>query len=534
MKKYTLIVVALLFCIYPLSIKAQEASKVNFNGTNSDALSINFKNMLALRDKYPMPLTTRSATSFVPVAFHLVGKDDASGRIKENTVLNMLCEWNTFYNAQNMGIQFYLKNDFNYINNTNLYEGNYNTLPVQNLLKQIKKNDAINIFITNTIIKAETEYILKYENRTNATDQPYSSDWILMKGDSSTKNIENKYGLYVLGLYFGLVPTTYGTECLPFSRMEDNTCIQATVNCNNQTYELEKVARTGPTANCTKAGDGFCDTPADYLHPSWGRLCTYNITIKDADCAVLSPISSNIMSFSSECPQLSISNEQKNALLNNYLNLPQRDYIRKGNQVQSTADLTKPQLLSNNNSQYSNSVNLDWSDIEGAVGYIVEFSKFSSFGFSYSVKTNSSNITLNSSNTPPNFLTPDARIFWRIRPYSTYKTCIQNTSDIGNVILSSQLLSSDKDLNHIESFILSPTPLSNNQFLTIQTTSTKRLETNITIYDITGHIIMTEKCLLNTGTTSKNIAITNLSDGIYFLKMSFGEGYISRKFVVKK
>ena len=149
------------------------------------------------------------------------------------------------------------------------------------------------------------------------------------------------------------------------------------------------MARTGATANCNRAGDGFCDTPADYATFAINDIinCVYSGKIKDADCVLLSPDVANVMSFGAlNCQNNTISGEQINAMKNNYTNLSQRKYLRDGNKLPNLTELTAPSLLSplNTTTTFFNDIELDWTDVAGAIGYAVELSTSSQFSPSLS------------------------------------------------------------------------------------------------------------------------------------------------------
>ena len=515
----------------PLSIFAQNEQKMLQNGTSEDAFRINFKNMMELREKFPKPLSARSATVYVPVCFHLVAKDDGTGRIFESDVLELLCAWNQFYQTQNIGIQFFIKDNFNYINNSVLYSTPA-TAAGNVLLLQNKRADALNIFISNRITDNTSATIIGlYSNRQSASNEPYSNDYILLASSSVNSKIKPSLLINLSCTLFGLTPTFAFIN--PSYSSTDSVCAPAFFS----NIELEKVARTGATANCNRAADGFCDTPADYATFAINDIinCVYSGKIKDADCVPLSPDVSNIMSFGAlNCSNNTISGEQINAMKNNYTNLSQRKYLRDGNKIPNLTELNAPSLLSplNTTTPFFNDIELDWTDVLGAIGYAVELSTSSQFSpsLSHSIQSQSSNIRLNASNTPAKFLTANRAIFWRIRPFGSYKTCAI-FSETKN--FTTGMLSANQEIEGIDNVSLAPVPLSKTDFLTLKMNSTRNFDAQIEIYDVLGRLIQSEKRHFDVGNNAINIPVLGFNKGLFFLKIKDSKGSIERRFVIE-
>ena len=84
-------------------------------------------------------------TVWVPIKFHLVARNDGSGRVMERDLLNQLCILNEDFFA--MDIQFYIEDGFNYIENTTVFDNHVNT---QNTIMTINRSvSALNVFIVN-------------------------------------------------------------------------------------------------------------------------------------------------------------------------------------------------------------------------------------------------------------------------------------------------------------------------------------------------------------------------------------------------
>jgi hypothetical protein len=535
MKKTTQLLLFILLA-YPLSIAAQKVVK---DGTSMADLQLNLRNMMALRARFPTVAASR-AVSFVPVCFHLVAKDDGTGRVEEARVLDLLCKWNGDYQRNGVDIQFYIKDNFKYINKTILYTKTRST-GSDSLLQKQKCSDALNIFITNTIEGNEPLEMpwSKYVNRISNTAAPYSADWILL----SSNGLENtNVATYISAVYFGLVPTYFGSEC--YYAVIDSVCAPDSVTCDGTIkVALERVARTGARANCSQAGDGFCDTPADYVTASFVASapivnCAYAGKLKDVDCERLILPINNIMGFlySGGCSAQVFTTEQKNAMRNNYLNLPQRAYIRSTN-TPSLIEVTTPTQLTpamGATTPYFNTVNLDWEDINGVLGYSVEVSRLSSFVAStatFKFVTKTSNFTLNVSNTSPNFFQQSGKYYWRVRPFGNYKTCGSATSEIRN--FTTGTLIATKEIEGISDISLSPNPLSKTAILSLKMTNPTPFEGTIKVLDVAGKLLQSEKKLFKSGELIEQINVDKLNNGLFILMIETEKGTINKRFIVQ-
>jgi hypothetical protein len=521
----------------PFNSSAQNGLK---DGTSLADLQLNFTNMMQLRARFPSVSSLR-AVNYVPVCFHLVAKDDGTGRVNEARVLDILCSWNQFYARNNVDIQFYIKDNFKYIDKTIIYNSP-NSFNGTNLLRAQKCSDALNIFFVNAISTNSTEIInFQYSNRPSETEPPYSNDWILLQNNAAAATPDIMWR--VSATYFGLVPTYFGSECLSFLIPRDTLCVPESVTCSNRTIvELERVARTGARANCSQKGDGFCDTQAEYdaFGISIDRGCHYQGKIKDADCVRLAPDLTNVMSigyYEATCAPLIFSTEQKNALRNNYFNLPERAYIRSNN-TPSLADLIQPTQFSPANgttTTYFNNIYLDWENTVGAIGYIVEISRFDprfgTGGFEFSFHTKTSDFNMNAANMGAGTFLQGRKFYWRVRPYSAYKVC--NTVS-GFSSFTTGIINGGTEIDGVSGIVLLPNPINKSPILNLKMTNLTAFEGRIEIFDLAGKLIQSEKRDFKSGDLLEEINVENLGNGLFILKIVSGKSSISKRFIVQK
>ncbi|MCC7244778.1 MAG: hypothetical protein IT269_03785, partial [Saprospiraceae bacterium] len=117
---------SLLFALFllPFTGFAQELSKYDLNPcgapTGLDPWLLDYK-----RDKIFVE-DRSSDTLYVAIQIHLLEKDNGVGRFSANTTLDAFCRLNEDYKASR--IQFYSKNDWNYIDSSKWYQ--HATLPL--------------------------------------------------------------------------------------------------------------------------------------------------------------------------------------------------------------------------------------------------------------------------------------------------------------------------------------------------------------------------------------------------------------------
>jgi Secretion system C-terminal sorting domain len=190
--------------------------------------------------------------------------------------------------------------------------------------------------------------------------------------------------------------------------------------------------------------------------------------------------------------------------------------------------------LSGTTTRYANSVDLDWDDVEGAIGYIVEVSSSQIFGFSVSIKSNTSNLTLNTTNTAgmTSLLSANRNLFWRIKAYGAYKTCTP-FSGASNFMTGTDILSSNTEIEGVEDVMISPNPLSISSILSLNINNSKDFEATIKIFDAVGRLLKTEKRHFQSGRNVQNISVSGLNNGLFILQIENELGRIERRFVVQ-
>ena len=534
MKK--ILVFTLLFLLFftPLSIKAQQTTtKPMVCGLSTQDADIIYNEMIALRERYPVVAPMR-AVAYVPVWFHLVATTEGTGRVPMNKILDMLCEWNRLYSVNGVELQFYIKG-INNINSSGLYTGP-RSFAGENAIRLNKKTDGMNVFfVDNANDPAQpTATVLGYYQNTGGNVQ-YDADWFIIV--NSQASIPGAVTIaHEAGHFFSLPHPFYGWETCPFKPAAPDYRAPATVSCfGGGVYTVENAARTGPDANCSTAGDGFCDTPPNYnlgFGYNGSNPCVYVGLASDPKGVKIDPDESNIMDYFIGC-ESTFSPMQKTAMQNNYLNSSYRAYLRSGNVAPTATTLAAPTLTAPINgatTTYNNSFTLSWTAVTGATGYVVEISKNPLFLDPRVFVASTNSLTINSTMAPGYFTASGQNYYWRIKPYNNYVSCASVTARQNFV---AGLISGTNEISDISNFEVSPNPLSKNQSLQLNMTVETAFDAQVKLLDIAGRLIQSEKRHFDVGFSSQNLSVSNLNNGLYILTVESAKGRINKKVVIR-
>ena len=218
------------------------------------------------------------STSYVPVKFHLVAKNDGSGRLSYSKVLEQLCKINDDFAP--LDIQFYIKDNVNFLDNTSIYEDH---TTAQNLMNFSREPGALNIFIMEDV------------NPSNQSARGYYSpslDWIVIEN----QEIGGGRSLtHEIGHYFSLLHPFHGWDIEPYN--PDVHGIPAPY-FSPMGVQTEK----SDGSNCSEAGDLLCDTPPDYAYNYPWPDCTFDANILDPDANPIDPDEKLFMNYF-DCPR---------------------------------------------------------------------------------------------------------------------------------------------------------------------------------------------------------------------------------------
>ncbi len=276
---------------------------------------------------------TTAGVYSIPLTIHIVGTDNGTGRYQLDYLFKIICELNVQYAP--VDFYFYIKWPIRYINNSSYYEHNFSV--------------GGNMMVQNNISNTVNVYFVKDPAGTCGYYSP-GGGAVAIKNNCSSPGSTTL--THELGHFFGLPHTFFGWE-------------------NNSTpANPERVTRTGATANCSFAGDGFCDTDADYLSDRWN--CPYKGTKLDINGDKYHPDSSIYMSYATDACMSRFTSQQiarmQSKLGSSY------QYLLN-NTPPAYSSMGMPHVLYPSDSVYSNFTYVIWNKVPGAEMYHVKIAQ---------------------------------------------------------------------------------------------------------------------------------------------------------------
>ncbi len=474
--------------------------------------------------------------AYVPIKFHLVANDDASGRVTEAKVLDLLCGLNANYAP--VGLQFYLSGDFSYVNDTRI-----NTTPQDAFtvlfMKPLKAPNAINVFVTKTIGSSGTGgTILGYAN--------YDNDFIVMLSTECKKEASTL--THELGHFFALLHTHNGWDGHPYDPVVDGKQValispsQAVKKGNypgqNPQVTVKNECMSG--LECDSRGDYVCDTPPDYaMGERWAseqKGCSKWSWIVLSPCGdTVYPMQTNYMSYFDNCASYTFTPIQIGLITASY-NSARRNYLRNNilpvnNTVCSAAPVN---LVPANNAVTDQfpKVELDWDDVPNATHYVLEISNFLDFigdQFDRYVLT-SSKFTMTKFKGVA--LTAGKNYWWRVRAYNNSSTCAPYSARFKFTTGTSNAISTLPQSLNSWSVVPNPSQASTGASLSIN--ANQNIEPLIEIYDILGTRLSSFKAKVQIGQNYVPLDLRQSTKGLYFVSMILdNETYTQKLHIVE-
>ena len=454
----------------------------------------------------------RGGTSFVPIKFHLVANSDENGRISESRVFKTLKFLNDNYSS--MGIQFYIKDEFNYLDKSTVYDAVLRSSGTDVQLSIARVSNALNVFLVNSITTSGIPgTILGVFYRNSSID-----DLLVLNQEigTATGTLEHE-----IGHFFSLLHTFNGWDGSPWQASEHGNPVGEFAPRGGFPRIRNELV---DGSNCANSGDFLCDTPADYnLGFFWNNCADYDGDCMDLNMDTLRPQENNYMGYFLRCPDYEFSDQQKSAI-NTSLNSNGRSYVRSS-YIPFTGDINDPKhIYPVDVDTGADPITFEWEAVEGGKWYLLEIGRNSSMTIGvqrYFVSTNEVVI---------DDLTADRNYFWRVQTFGEYK-CFEGTPI--TTAFTTNMTTSTEDPNFVESFNLFPNPVQDNKILTLSLESSAPLKMDAEIYGQNGQL--TKSFLsqpINEGNNMLQLDLNGLSAGIYILKMKSSEGNIVRKITV--
>jgi hypothetical protein len=280
-------------------------------------------------------ILNKKAIKYVPVKIHIIGNKNGIGYYPVSFLLQTLCELNIRFIPT--GFHFFLSDVVSYLNDDELYEGNSDA--IWNRAGGYKDSKAVNIFFHGGGMQWCGVYfggvdVIFIKNSCQLTD-------------ATTLTHE-------LGHFFTLPHTFSGWEG------------------GNTPPNIEKI----DGSNCRTAGDGFCDTKADYVSVRWS--CPLYSNLKDPNGVIFKPDSSIYMNYASDNCHSRFSNEQMLAMQND---LQGRNIAVPTVDLRSLPAPQKIAPLPGATNINANEVKLNWRAVPGAFAYHLQIARFGNWEY---------------------------------------------------------------------------------------------------------------------------------------------------------
>lgn len=468
-------------------------------------------------------------TAYVPIKFHLVANDDGSTKMKESGVFDVLCGLNANYSS--VGLQFYISDGFNYINDTRI-----NTLPKDGFtalyIKSKKVTNAINIFLVTDIDEASGQNgeILGFAD--------YEGDYLVIlkkecKKEASTISHE-------LGHYFSLLHTHNGWDGHPYDSLVDGkkvslySPVQA-VKKGNYPGQLPTVTIKNECQNgleCDLRGDYICDTPPDYDMGEawWANNCVKWRPIVISPCGdTVHPMENNYMSYFSGCASYVFTPTQSAQILASY-NSTRRNYLRTNIKPVTTngnvTELATGFIPANGETTpVYTYVDLDWSDVPNATHYYLEIASIDFIGDYERIILTESNYKF--TKYLGNAIIPNKSYVWRVKAFNNLYTCANFTNKLKFI---TGLSNATLDLpDNVSYWSVNPNPNKIGTSLQLQVEAINSFKTTIEIYDGIGKKVDSQIFDIQNGTNNITLNTESFSAGLYFVTMNIDNKLYTKK-----
>ncbi len=453
---------------------------------------------------YDFPL--RSSVSWnIPVQVFITLGPDGQKAVEVNNMLNAFCKLNTDFDKT--GIQFYIKR-ITYLDRPDYYD-HTNAGAAVSMISAYRQEGAVNVFFVNTAVE---QGICGY----NVVDQDRHSIGMTLAG--SCTNSYNSNWAHEMGHYFSLPHTFNGWEGYIHDYREP-----APLFVNNVPVEL------ADGSNCDEAGDGFCDTPADYLNGRW--FCAEDGASSfpqiDPNGANFRSDGTMIMSYAQDGCSNRFSDRQISAM-QNYLLSQRKDHLVNPPEFSAirSRDITATYPAMGDQISPADRIRFEWNRIDGALGYVLEVSMLPTFAV---LETQEFVFTANHSVAG---LRTNRTYYWRVRAFNGRYTC-PVYSEVMSFKLSGTTTASRQPVE-LADLSIGPNPLTTGQTLNIQLVTTSANTWDLSLFSTSGQELARERRELPAGDHNWNLAATSaFAPGLYLLRLQNPSGILTRKVVVR-
>lgn len=427
-------------------------------------------------------------TIYVPLTIHIVGTDQGTGYYNIFNIYNAICELNEDFKASD--IQFFVEGEFHYLNETDYYNHpDFST--GRQMMNENNVENTMNVYVV--------------ENPAGACGYAYLDGYGMALRKSCIGNGDNTFA-HEMGHALSLPHVFLGWE----GAENPDYSNPAPTNLENG-FSVEKV----DGSNCETAGDGFCDTPPDYLNYRWncnedGLSTRFQL---DPDSVRFVSDGTLFMSYSLDECSYRFSAEQTGAMRANLLDI--QSHLLYNQEPVEGIEATELEVITPilDDTVAVDQVVLDWEDVPGATHYFVQIGRTANF----SVVVEKGIVT-DSEFISDGELRADKKHYWRVTPYNSHDFCSAPLR--GTNFRTMESTTSVADFNEEFSIQISPTLLRTTNEITIDIQSPSKENMTASLYNIAGQQLHTQSLQVIIGRNINQINVANLVSGVYFLKLN--------------
>ncbi len=428
----------------------------------------------------------------VPIALHLVARDNGVGRATVERALNILCELNELYAASE--ISFYLtENGLNFINSDGIFSSNH--LAINQLVMEGERQDsALNVFVVNSV--GANNVVGLYDK---------AKDWILIQRSVFLEG--DKTLAHEIGHFFSLLHPHFGWDASPWNPSNSNPASAIAPDGQTPTERMDG-------SNCETAGDFLCDTAPDYnFGISWQTSCEYAGGALSPDNIVVNPDESLIMSYFNDSCRLTFS-EQQMEIMRLDLASESRAFLRPTNvpidmEIVHPIHLTAPMGMTN--IVQGETLQFEWESVAEASSYYIEFDRSPNFNLDVKGQMTSQN-SISITHDWISGLT----YYWRVFAWNPTSFCGGPSETVSFEVDFVSSIDPHTSQDYVHFYQAFGQPIIEYQLSEPQWV-------NIQIFGLNGKVYTLKNMTFPIGKGNRLLNLSNLPSGIYILATTIGK-----------
>ena len=446
----------------------------------------------------PTSARSNGDTLWIPLTIHLVGENDGTGYFDEALVYQQVCALNVDFGPSNL--QFYIKGDFNYIPNSVYNNHSF--------------NEGFDMMVENNVESTLNSYIC---------DSPagacgYSAYGLAIALNESCIQVGDHTFAHEVGHFLSLPHIFSGWEGTDYEEDEPTPFFL------NNGSEVELV----DGSNCATAGDGFCDTPIDYLSYRWGcQPNNFSNQVQvDPTGVEFESDGTYFMSYALDNCMSQFSPLQMDAMYQNVLD-EKEDYLNQDVILGPVfANTVTPVYPSEGEFVAEvSTITVEWEPVTNATMYEVEFSPITSFSvIVYSEVVSEPMVTY------PQAL-QNATVYWRVRPFNEFTVCEEWSAKYS---FETGDLTNTNTVEAVRDLAVRPVPAVAGQALQVDLSLPQAAETTLMLTDLYGRTMQQERYNWAAGQQQATLSTANLNAGVYLLQIQANGQSTTQKVVISQ